>query len=107
MYEQLLSTRSPKAKKSQVVSLLTLSGSAHAKAGCKHVGEIDPWCPFSSILRAALTYEDSKSTKKTDDLTVFFMLSGSAPLKAARRTLMKLISGGAPLYILCNPRARF
>ncbi len=30
-------------KDSQVVSLLTLSGSARTKAARKYVGEIDPW----------------------------------------------------------------
>jgi len=43
---------------------------------------------FTNILHAANA--DPKSTKKIDDFTVFFALSGSAPVKAARKTLMKL-----------------
>jgi len=34
-----------------------------------------------------------KSAKKTDNLTVFFPLSGSGLVKAARRTLIKLTPG--------------
>jgi len=40
-------------------------------------------------------HEDQKR-KKTDDLTAFFTLLGSARVKAVRRTLMKLSPG-----ILC------
>jgi len=50
---------------------------------------------FINILRAAFTRADPKSTKKTDDLTVFFALSGSAHVKAGRWTLMKLTPGRA------------
>jgi len=42
---------------------------------------------FINILPAAFTCADPKSVKKTDNLTVFFMLSGSALAKAARRML--------------------
>jgi len=45
---------------------------------------------FTNVLRAAFTLVDPKSIKKIDNLTVFFMLLGSAHVKAVRRTLMKL-----------------
>ncbi len=38
-------------------------------------------------------FADPKSAKKTDNLTIFFALLGSARVKAAQRTLMKLIPG--------------
>jgi len=41
----------------------------------------------------AFTYTDPKSVKDTDDLTVFFTLSGSMSIKAARKTLVKLTPG--------------
>jgi len=43
---------------------------------------------FTNNLQAAFTRADPKSTKKTDNLTVFFALSGPAHTKAARRMLM-------------------
>jgi len=49
-----------------------------------------PWVNFINVLRAAFVHADPKIVKKNDNLTVFFMLSGSAPVKATRRTLMKL-----------------
>jgi len=36
---------------------------------------------------------DPKSAKKTDNFTVFFVLSGSGCIKAAHRTLVKLTPG--------------
>jgi len=47
------------------------------------------WVNFISILRAVFTPTDRKSTKKIDN-SVFFALWGSAQVKAACRTLMKL-----------------
>jgi len=44
---------------------------------------------FINVLQAAFTRPDPKSAKKTDKLTVFFTLSGSARAKAACRMLMK------------------
>jgi len=46
-----------------------------------------------NILRVAFASADHKSTEKTDNLTVFFVLSGSVRTKAARRALIKLTSG--------------
>ncbi len=48
-----------------------------------------PWVNFANILRAALTRGDPESAKKTIYLTVFFALSGSACVKAARKLLVK------------------
>jgi len=45
---------------------------------------------FINVLRAAFALADPKSTKKTDNLTDFFALLGSACVKAARRMLLKL-----------------
>jgi len=49
---------------------------------------------FTNILSAAFMRVDPKSAKKTDNLTVFFALLGSAPVKAAHKMLVKLTSGG-------------
>ena len=45
---------------------------------------------FANILRAAFTCKDAKSAKKLLNLTVSFALLGSARVKAACRTLVKL-----------------
>ena len=52
-----------------------------------------PGVNFTNILQAAFTRADPKSAKKLLNLTVFFALSGSAGVKAARRTLVKLTPG--------------
>ena len=49
-----------------------------------------PGFNFTNILRAAFTRADPKSAKKQLNLTVFFALLGSARVKAACRTLVKL-----------------
>jgi len=49
---------------------------------------------FINILQAAFMHPDPKSVKKiVVQLSVFFTLLGSARVKAARRTLMKLTPG--------------
>jgi len=53
---------------------------------------------FINVLQAAFEWADPKSVKKTDNLTVYFALSGSARAKAACRTLMKL-TPGFPRYM--------
>jgi len=53
-----------------------------------------PWVNFTNILRAAFTRADPKSANKQLNLTVFFALLGSARVKAARRTLVKLTQVG-------------
>ncbi len=45
---------------------------------------------FTNVLLTAFTLKEPESVKKIDNLTVFFMHLGSAPIKAVRRTLMKL-----------------
>ncbi len=47
---------------------------------------------FIKVLRAAFARADHESTKKTDNLSVFFVHYRSAPVKAARRTLIKLLT---------------
>ncbi len=49
-----------------------------------------PGLNFNKILQAAFTPADPKSAKKTDDLTVFFALLGSAHIEVARKTFVKL-----------------
>jgi len=45
---------------------------------------------FTNILHAAFAHADPKSAKKKiDDLTVFFVLLGSAPVKALHKILVK------------------
>ncbi len=48
---------------------------------------------FINIIQAAFARADPKSAKKTDNLTVFFAISGSTHAKAARRMLIKLTPG--------------
>jgi len=45
---------------------------------------------FTNVLQAAFVKADPKSSKKTENLAVFFAHLGSARAKAACRTLMKL-----------------
>ncbi len=53
-----------------------------------------PGINFIKILRAAFSLADLKSAKKTENLTVFFVILGSGHVKASRRTLMKLTPDG-------------
>ena len=48
---------------------------------------------FTNLLRAPFTCADPKSAKKTVKLSSFIALLGSARVKAARRTLVKLTTG--------------
>ena len=48
---------------------------------------------FNNILQAAFTLANPKSGKKLLNLTVFFMLLGTARVKAAHRMLVKLTPG--------------
>jgi len=61
---------------------------SYKKLSSKMLMKLTPW-----VLRAAFMHADPESAKKTDNLTVFFALLGSARAKAARRTLMKLTPG--------------
>jgi len=60
-------------------------------------------CQFINILLPAFTLTDPKSVKKIENLTVFFMLLGSALIKAVHRTLMKLSPGVNFFNILLTP----
>jgi len=51
---------------------------------------------FINIQRAAFSYEDPESTKNTVKPSVFFPLLGSASVKDASSTLMKLTFGVNP-----------
>jgi len=67
--------------------------SREIEKGKKEIKLVEKWDPglnFTSICDKAFTSADPKGTKKTDNLTVFFALLGSAQAKDARRTLMKL-----------------
>jgi len=55
---------------------------------------------FINILQAAFWHLDPKNAKKTDNLTGFFTLLGSASVKAACRKLMKLTPKS--LFIDCH-----
>jgi len=55
--------------------------------------KLTPGVNFINILRKALACKDPKSAKKTDGLTVFFALLGSAHIKAFCKMLMKLTPG--------------
>jgi len=52
---------------------------------------------FINVLRAAFILADPKSAKRQSSCQSFFALMGSAPVKATRRTLMKLTLGGQVL----------
>jgi len=52
-----------------------------------------PRVNFINILQATFTSADHKRAKKTDNLTVFFALLGSAFVKAVHRTLVILTPG--------------
>ncbi len=54
--------------------------------------KLRPGVIFTNILCKAFMYGDSKSAKKTDSLTVVFVLLGSAHVKALRKMLVKLPS---------------
>jgi len=52
-----------------------------------------PRVNFTNILGTAFTPTDPKSAKKTDGLTVFFVLLGSVLVKAMCEMLVKLTPG--------------
>jgi len=71
--------------------LFTLLGSTCAKASHKMMMNLTPGVNLTNILHTAFTFVDPKSAKKTNkDLTVFFVLSGFARVKAAHKMLVKL-----------------
>ncbi len=54
---------------------------------------LPPGVNFINVLGAAFTRADPKSAKKDTQVVNFFALLGSVPVKAARKTLMKLTPG--------------
>jgi len=70
-------------------------GSAHVKAAHKTLMKWTPGVNFINILRAAFIRGDPESVQKIDNfnLTVIFTHLGSAHIKAAHKTLMKLTPG--------------
>jgi len=56
--------------------------------------KLTPGVNFIKIPRAAFALADLKSAKKTENLTVFFVILGSGRVKASRRTLMKVTPDG-------------
>jgi len=52
------------------------------------------------FMHAAFMLADPKGAKKTDNLTVFFAPLGSAHLKAASRTVMKLTFNGVQSNVI-------
>jgi len=65
----------------------------HIKAAHKMLMKMTPAIDFINILCTAFAPADPESIKDTDDLTVFFTLSKSSSVKAARKTLVKLTPG--------------
>ncbi len=61
--------------------------------------EFTPGLNFINVLRTTFAQADPKKCKKkeTNDLTVFFTLSGSTCAKAARIMLVKLTPGVNPI----------
>jgi hypothetical protein len=55
---------------------------------------------FINVLQATFAHTDPQSAKKTDILTVFFVLWGSASVKAACRTLTKM-TPSYPYFYFC------
>jgi len=69
--------------------VLTVSKAAH-----KMLVKLTEGANFINVLRVAFTCAYPKSEKDTDDLTAIFALLGSGCVKAARKMLVKLATGG-------------
>jgi len=61
--------------------------------GRKRLPSTAPGVNFINILLATLMLVDPERVKKIENLTIFFMLLGSASVKAVCRRLMKLCPG--------------
>jgi hypothetical protein len=70
------------------------------KVALKMLMKLTPKVDFTNTLCAALTPADHKTTKTTDNLTVFFAHLGSLGIKAACKTLTKLIPKVNPNKLL-------
>jgi len=67
------------------------------KSACKML--LTSRANFTNVLLIAFTFEDPKSANRTDDLTVIFVLLGSARVKAERKKLVKLTPSFALLFL--------
>ena len=72
------------------MNLLTILNSFFSATGAGEASVTKPGVNFTNVLRAAFTRADPKSAKKTVKLSSFIVLLGSARVKAACRTLVKL-----------------
>jgi len=71
-----------------------------SKAAHKMLVNLTTGVNFTNILRAAFTLVGPKSAKRHCQLGCLFAHTGSAIVKAARRTLMKLSQGWTtPLFV--------
>ena len=70
--------------------VLALLKNSYEKRACITLMKLTAGVNFINILRLAFMCADPKSAKKIDNLTVFFVLSGSARVKATQIMLMKL-----------------
>jgi len=61
---------------------------------------------FTNIFMLSFYAHRSRKCKKTDNLTVFFMLLGSTCIKTVCRTLMKLTPGVDFTNVLCTTFTR-
>jgi len=64
------------------------------------------WGQFHQHSTSSFTRADPKSTKRLDELTVFFALLGSVSAKAVHRMLVKLTPGLNFINILCRAQKR-
>jgi hypothetical protein len=68
---------------------LTLPGSTSAKAVCRTLMKLSPGINFINALPADFMLEDPKSKTIQLSCKYLFMITGSAHVKTACRTLMK------------------
>ncbi len=77
-----------------IVALSTYSDHILCEALSLQLHFTKPGINLINVLRTAFTLADPERVKRyTDDLTVFFTLSGSTSVKAERRMLMKFTLG--------------
>ncbi len=69
------------------VSLFALLGSAHIKAACKQVGEIDPWDQYHQHFMSSFYVRRSRKRNNSVKSSVSFMLLGSTSAKVVRKNV--------------------
>jgi len=74
-----------------------------AKAAQRMLMKLTPGVNFTNMFTCSFCTCQSQKRKKTDDLTVFFMLLGSAHVKAAQRMSMKSTPGRPASSRRCCP----